>query len=575
MVTEGGAPMRIERDVAIPMDDGIVLRADLFLPVEEGEYPVILSYGPYGKGLAFQEGYRSQWDYMIEHYPEVAEGTNNLHQNWEVVDPEKWVPDGYVCVRVDSRGTGRSPGYMDVWSGRETVDLYDCIEWAGTQEWSNGRVGLAGISYYAMNQYQVAALQPPHLAAICPWEGAADWYRDLARHGGILCQFPQDWYPRQVETVQHGVGERGYFSSVTGDSVSGPDTVDPEVLATRRADLTHDVKSRPLIDDWFLQRNPNWSQVVTPMLSAGNWGGHGLHLRGNVEAFSQAAASEKWLELHGDAHWVDFYTDRGVALQKQFFGHYLKGEDSGWDEVPRVLVRVRHADGTFTDRAEDEWPLARTEWARYRLTSDSGLDASEPVEPGSIEYDAGADGLTFKTVPFSEETEVTGPMAARLFISSDTIDADLFLIVRLFDENDAEVTFMGALDPNTPIAHGWLRASHRAIDQERSLPYRPYHPHDRIEPLVPGEVYPLDVEIWPTCIVIPAGYQLGLTVRGNDYRYEGELSAFAQQFHYAGQGVGPFKHADPDDRPETTFSGRVTVHVGGETDSHLLVPIIR
>jgi hypothetical protein len=575
MVTEGGAPMRIERDVAIPMDDGIVLRADLFLPVEEGEYPVILSYGPYGKGLAFQEGYRSQWDYMIEHYPEVAEGTSNLHQNWEVVDPEKWVPDGYVCVRVDSRGTGRSPGYMDVWSGRETVDLYDCIEWAGTQEWSNGRVGLAGISYYAMNQYQVAALQPPHLAAICPWEGAADWYRDLARHGGILCQFPQDWYPRQVETVQHGVGERGYFSSVTGDSVSGPDTVDPEVLATRRADLTHDVKSRPLIDDWFLQRNPNWSQVVTPMLSAGNWGGHGLHLRGNVEAFSQAAASEKWLELHGDAHWVDFYTDRGVALQKQFFGHYLKGEDNGWDKVPRVLLRVRHADGTFTDRAEDEWPLARTEWGRYRLTSDSDLDASEHVEPGSIDYEADGGGLTFKTAPFSEETEVTGPMAARLFISSDTIDADLFLIVRLFDENDAEVTFMGALDPNTPIAHGWLRASHRAIDQERSLPYRPYHPHDRIEPLVPGEVYPLDVEIWPTCIVIPAGYQLGLTVRGNDYRYEGELSAFAQQFHYAGQGVGPFKHADPDDRPETTFSGRVTVHVGGETDSHLLVPIIR
>lgn len=566
--------MRIERDVAIPMDDGVVLRADLFLPVAEGEYPALLSYGPYGKGLAFQEGYRSQWDYMIEHHPEVGEGTSNLHQNWEVVDPEKWVPDGYVCVRVDSRGTGRSPGYMDVWSGRETVDLYDCIEWAGTRPWSNGRVGLAGISYYAMNQYQVAALQPPHLSAICPWEGAADWYRDFARHGGILCQFAEDWYPRQVEKVQHGVGERGYHSTVTGEAVSGPDTEEPDVLATRRADLGHDVMSRPLVDDWYLERNPDWSRVTTPMLSAGNWGGHGLHLRGNVEAFTQSAATDKWLEIHGDAHWVDFYTDRGVALQKRFFSHYLKGEENGWEQTPRVLLRVRQADGTFNDRSENEWPLARTDWTRYHLTAGNELEPSASAETGSIGYEADGDGSTFLTSPFAEETEITGPLAARLFISSETADADLFLIVRLFDESDDEVTFMGALDPNTPIAHGWLRASHRAVDPGKSLPHRPYHTHDREDPLLPGQIYPVDIEIWPTCIVIPAGYRLGLSVRGNDYRYEGELSDFARKFHYAGRGVGPFKHADPIDRPADVFSGRVTIHVGGETDSFLLVPII-
>lgn len=566
--------MRIERDVAIPMDDGVVLRADLFLPVAEGEYPALLSYGPYGKGLAFQEGYRSQWDYMIEHHPEVGEGTSNLHQNWEVVDPEKWVPDGYVCVRVDSRGTGRSPGYMDVWSGRETVDLYDCIEWAGTRPWSNGHVGLAGISYYAMNQYQVAALQPPHLSAMCPWEGAADWYRDFARHGGILCQFAEDWYPRQVEKVQHGVGERGFHSAVTGEAVSGPDTEDPDVLATRRADLGHDVMSRPLVDDWYLERNPDWSRVTTPMLSAGNWGGHGLHLRGNVEAFTQSAATDKWLEIHGDAHWVDFYTDRGVSLQKRFFGHYLKGEENGWEQTPRVLLRVRQADGTFNDRSENEWPLARTDWARYHLTGGHELEPSASAETGSIDYEADGDGLTFLTSPFAEETEITGPLAARLFISSETADADLFLIVRLFDESDDEVTFMGALDPNTPIAHGWLRASHRALDPGKSLPHRPYHTHDREDPLLPGQIYPVDIEIWPTCIVIPAGYRLGLSVRGNDYRYEGELSDFARKFHYAGRGVGPFKHADPIDRPADVFSGRVTIHVGGETDSFLLVPII-
>src|SRR5690606_22763605 len=137
--------------VPIEVDDGIVLRADVYAPTEPGRYPVLLSYGPYGKGLAFQDGYRTQWEYMISEHPEVAEGTSNRYQNWEVVDPEKWVPHGYVCVRVDSRGAGRSPGFLDVWSRREAEDLYACIEWAAQQEWSNGKVGLAGISYYAMN----------------------------------------------------------------------------------------------------------------------------------------------------------------------------------------------------------------------------------------------------------------------------------------------------------------------------------------------------------------------------------------------------------------------------------------
>src|SRR5216117_2499297 len=173
--------MKIDWDVPVRMDDGLVLRADVFRPTAEGRYPVILSYGPYGKGLAFQEGYKTAWEIMARDTPDAVAGSSNQYANWEVVDPEKWVPDGYVCVRVDSRGAGRSPGYLDIWSARETKDLYHCVEWAAAQPWSTGKIGLNGISYYAMNQWQVAALQPPHLAAICIWEGAADYYRDLSR----------------------------------------------------------------------------------------------------------------------------------------------------------------------------------------------------------------------------------------------------------------------------------------------------------------------------------------------------------------------------------------------------------
>src|SRR5579872_2653331 len=172
--------MRIDFDVPIQVDDGTVLRADIFLPLAEGQYPVLLTYGPYAKGLSFQEGYPDQWNRMVAKHPDVAAGSSNRYQNWEVVDPEKWVPHGYACVRVDSRGAGRSPGFLDPWSPRETKDFAQCIDWAGTQPWSNGKVGLCGISYYAMNQWLVASLEESkHLAALCAWEGASDFYREF------------------------------------------------------------------------------------------------------------------------------------------------------------------------------------------------------------------------------------------------------------------------------------------------------------------------------------------------------------------------------------------------------------
>src|SRR5262252_4243057 len=220
--------MRIDWDVPIAMDDGIVLRADIFRPTAEGRYPVILSYGPYAKGLAFREGYKSQWSRLVQAAPEVLEGSSNKYQSWELVDPEKWVPDGYACLRVDARGAGRSPGYLDPWSPRETDDIYACIEWAAGEPWCDGKVGMNGISYFAMNQWTVAARRPPHLAAICVWEGAADWYREVARHGGIYCGFLDNLYPRAFHRVQHGLGERGLRSRVTGELVSGPPTLTAE-----------------------------------------------------------------------------------------------------------------------------------------------------------------------------------------------------------------------------------------------------------------------------------------------------------------------------------------------------------
>jgi uncharacterized protein len=548
--------VQVDWDVPIELDDGVLLRADVFRPDGDGRHPVILSYGPYAKGLAFQEGYPNQWERMVSEHPDVAAGSSNRYQNWEVVDPEKWVPDGYVCVRVDSRGAGRSPGRLDPFAPRETSDLAACIEWAAAQPWSSGKVGLNGISYYAMNQWHVASLRPRGLTAMCAWEGASDWYRDATHHGGILCTFFGNWYEMQVTTVQNGLGARGPVNPNTAEPACGPKTLSDAELAARRADFAADVAAHSLDDDYHRARSGDWPEIDVPLLSAGNWGGHGLHLRGNVEGYVRSASRQKWLELHGLEHWTHFYTDYGVRLQKRFFGHFLKGEDTGWEAQPPVLLQVRHVDGSFRERPETEWPLARTEWRRWEL--------------GTGSYDALGEGLTFMGEPLERETEITGPSAAKLFISSSTEDADLFVVLRVFDPEGEEVTFQGAIDPHTPVAQGWLRASHRKLDPALSEPYRPYHTHDERQPLTPGEVYELDVEIWPTSIVLPAGYRLALTVQGRDYEYPKAGGERLTTFRNELRGSGPFLHDDPDDRPPEVFGGTVTVHAG----SYLLLPFV-
>src|SRR6202050_3648782 len=566
--------MRIDWDAPIAIDDGVVLRADVFRPVAEGKYPVILSYGPYAKGLAFQEGYKGNWARLTKAAPEVLEGSSNKYQNWELVDPEKWVPDGYVCARIDSRGAGRSPGFLDVWSPRETSDLYQCIGGAGKQPWSNGKVGLNGISYYAMNQWTVGALKPPHLAALCIWEGSSDYYRELARHGGILSDFLNSWHPRQVASVQHGVGNRGAKSAVTGEPVAGPDTLPEGELAKHCADSPGEAKRRKFHDDYYATRTAAFEEIEAPLLSAANWGGMGLHTRGNFEGYLRAGSKQKWLEVHGDTHFTHFYSNYGEALQKRFFGHFLKSEDTGWSKQPRVSLNVRHPHETFVLRGESEWPLSRTQWTKYYMQADGlVLTPQEPSAATTLSYETTGEGLTFRTPPMTKSLEITGPVAAELFVSSPTTDADIFLALRLFDPDGKEITFIGSNDPRVPVGLGWLRASQRKLDPAPSLPYRPWHtPHEE-QPLRPGEPVELDIEIWPTSIVVPPGYRLALTVRGKDYEVDGRDVALPNA-PYAMKGVGPFLHIDADARPAAVFSTRNTLHFAPGREPYVLLPII-
>jgi predicted acyl esterase len=215
-------------------------------------------------------------------------------------------------------------------------------------------------------------------------------------------------------------------------------------------------------------------------------------------------------------------------------------------------------------------------WTTLHLQPDGGLSDSEPDTEASLSFDAMGAGLVFTTSALTQPVELTGPSSLRLSLSSSTSDADVFVVLGVVDPDGEEVVFQGALDPHSPVAQGWLRASHRLLDEERSLPWRPWHPHDRAEPLVPGEVYPLDIEIWPTSIVIPVGHRLTLTVRGRDYEYRGsdatgvDISTFKNRF----TGCGPFVHDDPTDRDPGVMGGVTTIHLGPGHPGSVLLPVV-
>ena len=417
-----------------------------------------------------------------------------------------------------------------------------------------------------MNQWQVAAQQPPHLAAICPWEGASDFYRDASHHGGIFGNFFFEfWFPKQILSVQHGNSKSPYLDRDTGQTSTGA-PLDGDALIANRVDIIGEFRDQPLMSEWYEQRTAKLEDIEVPLLSAGNWGGMGLHLRGNVQGYLGAGSKQKWLQMHGGAHWESFYFPEYVQMQKRFFDRFLKDEKNGWEEQPPLILEIRHVD-RFVTRHESEWPLARTDWSRMYLDANGlGLTTSPPIQEDAASYQAPGAGVEFVSEPMSVETEFTGPLSAVLWIKSATSDMDLFVTVRAYDPQGNEVLFRGATDPLVPIAQGWLRASHRKTNPQKSSIGQPHHDHQEVEPLNPGETYRVEVEIWPTSIVLPPGFRLAVRIDGRDFEREGEKGPR--------KGSGPFLHTDPQDRPIAKFAGKNTILTGGKYDSHLVLPRI-
>jgi len=437
------------------------------------------------------------------------------------------------------------------------------------QPWASGKVGLLGISYYAAGQWMIAAERPPHLAAMLPWQGTYDFYRDRTRQGGILgAGFLHRWWHRSVLRNQHGNPDTPLVDIDTGERNTGPESLAPEALAANRVDYIGNLLARPLNGPWYEERSARLERIGIPALVVANWGGLGLHLRGTILGWLGIASRDKWLKVQSGSYFFTFLLPQNIALQRKFFDRYLKDIDNGWENEPKVEVAVRAADDTVKRVVSDtRWPLSETEWTRLYLdASSTSLATAAPAKPAIAGYAATGEGVTFSTAPLDRPLEFAGPIKAKLFVSSSTNDMDLFATLRAFDPLGKEVTFFSAVEPRAPVSQGWLRVSQRKLDAARSTEWQPWHPHDESQKLDPGEIVEVDLEIWPASAALPAGYRLALTLQGKDFERPGETGPQ--------RGSGWFLHDDPRDRPPSSFAGMHAVYSGGESSSYLLLPLI-
>jgi predicted acyl esterase len=492
-------------------------------------------------------------------YAEVNPQHKSEHSAWETPDPAFWTKNGYAVVRADERGLGQSNGVLDTMSRGTSEAFYEVIEWCAEQGWSSGKVGLLGISYYAGSQWRVAARNPKGLSAIVPWEGMSDYYRDRCRHGGILSNmFIRFWWNRQVITNQYG--RPGRKASNWGPDTIEGDLSDEERAQNRRDQNDDNLANRFRDDEYYASKEYDMGDIKVPLLSVANWGGILLHLRGNVEGFVQAGSELKYLRFITGRHDLPFYYDEEVEIQKSFLDAFLKGDDRvGWSvkgKLPPVDLVLRKGDVGFNDaeaekayprRTENEWPIARTQWTKYYLTPSSALSTEQPSEKGKLTYRAlgtldKPELIQFTTGPFEAETEITGNVVAHLNVSLTPepagltpSDIDLFVTLRHISPEGKEVFYTGTAGDPVPLSKGWLRVSLRKVNTDHYkhrpwLPWRDYYSTD-VLPVVPGEVYGVDIEVWPTNVVVEKGGKLVFEVASGDT-----------------QGSGIFQHNDPSDR---------------------------
>jgi putative CocE/NonD family hydrolase len=541
--------MRTEKGLTVTMRDGIKISLAVYRPEGEGPFPTLFAASPY--------------QYEMDEVPAYPLFL------WRETGPVEWYAEqGYAYVHMDVRGAGHSEGEFEFMGPNEQQDYLEVLAWIVKQSWCNGRVGGIGQSYYAMAQWLMATYNPPGLACIAPYDGLVDQYRCSNYHGGIFCSYRSVWYTSlRADNMHRPAGGKG--------------------RPPMKFDLVGAITEHTLDDEFWRVRSPYWrlDKIKCPVLSIGHWGKMGLHLRGNILGYEELKAPKKLVvtgarntfEAHKMFDEVPFHKKELLP----FYDLHLKGKNNGFMNAEPVRVFVR---GANVWRAEEEWPPKRATYVPYYLRkgpsgsvtslNDGGMSTEKPPanEPSTsytypdwqwvngvaiIGPDGRVDAVrrvnTFTTAPLEADVDVTGPIVLKLFASSTAIDTQF--IVKLSDVHpqDAAARGKGEQPTFTPVAKGWLKASHREKDEKRSTPTRPFYTHTNPQPIKPGKVYEYDIEVLPVSYVFKKGHRIRLEIANGDHGATD--SVFVHPYH-------------------PTLMGTDTFHHDATQPSHLLLPVV-
>lgn len=503
--------IQLDRDVAVLLRDGTKIYVDVYRPIGSGPVPAVIAWSPYGKQGGYQRYDRLGW---VGINPTQVSG---LHKSlWEGPDPGFWCANGYAVVNVDPRGAFESQGNVQWFSPKEGRDGHDVVEWIAAQGWCNQAVVMAGNSWLGASQWLIASTRPPHLAAIAPWEGFSDIYRDLTLHGGI------------------------------------PDHSLTEIITQKNAGRQF-VEDLPAMTDKYQYMNSYWRSKIfdieainVPVYAVASWD-NVAHTRGTLDAFSRLAPANSWLRVHNTQEWPDQFEYQEDLLK--YFDYFTKGKKNGWNKTPRVRLSVLDPSGSdVVNRPEAAYPLARVqERTLYLEASNRSISTNAPSNEAVTEYTKSSGNAIFEFTA-AHDVEIVGPIGLKLWLETEAQDADVFVYLRKADANGQPLLH------NTPAgpfigAHGRLRATHRELDETRSTARAPVHKHEKAMPVISGTPMAIEIGIWPVGMAWHAGEKMQLII-----------------------SYAPISLLTTEEVPGIN-SGALKIHTGGKYDSRIVLPV--
>jgi len=526
----------LDKDVPVRLRDGVTIYVDVFRPVGAEKVPVIIAWSPYGKSEGTAPSVTGIFDLVG-----LDNGVVSGLEKFEGPDPAYWCAQGYAICNPDARGVGESGGDSVVWDRQEGRDCHDLIEWLAGQDWCTGKVAMSGTSYLAVSQWFTAAERPPHLAAINPWEGVSDVYRDLVLRGGM----PDLGF---ADMLQHKFAGKN-----------------------RREDVLAEAERYPLMNSVWSGKIPRLDRITVPAYVVASYS-HTLHTAGTFRAWRGIASKEKWLRIHASLEWPDYYDEANVEDLRRFFDHYLKGEDNGWDQTPKVRYALLDLEGgDRTGLPAAQFPPDGVADTKYYLDGRSRtLSPDATLGAATASYDAATlPGQVSFVVRFEQEATLVGYPKARLWVQTgDADDADLFVLVQKLTVNGTPLQQFNTPNQGAMIqdvtersgsvlrykgSPGRLRVSMRHLDETGSTDAVPVHTFDRVEKLQPSKIVDVEIDLFPIGLVFHPGEQLRLVISARN-----PLG-----------GIFP-----GNDFYDGRHDGRVIIHTGGSRASYLTLPVM-